>query len=185
MKIGQFANRDSMLKAASVAGYAAVAGIAIALTWGALSAVSDARASVSAAETMLAELEGRTAVDRRDQFSPLQGAPAGSPFLQGETLNVAAASLLQRVGAAVHRVNGNVLSSQVDLNDARAKQGWVALVVSCDIEQASLQPLLYDIEAGMPFLFVDQFVIQTPTMGTSSNRMKIVLAVSGQWWSRK
>ena len=185
MKISQFTNRDSMLKTASVAGYAAVLMIAIVLTWTAASAVSDARASVSAAETMLAELEGRTAHDRRDQVSPLQGAPAGSPFLQGETLNVAAASLLQRVGAAVHRVNGSVLSSQVDLNDARAKQGWVGLVVSCEVEQASLQPLLYDIESGMPFLFIDQLVAQTPTPGTNSTRMKIVLAVSGQWWSKK
>lgn len=185
MKISQVANRDSMLKAASVAGYLAVVAIAIALTWSAAAAVGDARASVSAAETMLAELEGRTAPGRRDQFSPLQGAPAGSPFLQGETLNVAAASLLQRVGAAVHRVNGNVLSSQVDLNDARAKQGWVGLVVSCEIEQASLQPLLYDIESGMPFLFIDQLVAQTPPLGTGNSRMKIVLAVSGQWWSKK
>jgi general secretion pathway protein M len=185
MKISQFASRDSMLKAASVAVYIAVVVMAIALTWSAASAVGDARDSVSAAETMLAELEGRSALAHRDQLSPLQGAPAGSPFLQGETLNVAAASLLQRVGAAVQRVNGNVVSSQVDLNDARAKQGWVGLVVSCEIEQASLQPLLYDIESGMPFLFVDQLVIQTPTLGTGNSHMKIVLAVSGQWWSRR
>ena len=185
MKISQLTNRQSIFKAASVAGYVVVVGAAIVFTWSALSAVNDQRASASAAETMLAELEGRSAIGRRDQFSPLQGAPAGSPFLQGETLNVAAASLLQRVGAAVHRVNGNVLSSQVDLNDARAKQGWAGLVVSCEIEQASLQPLLYDIEAGMPFLFVDQLVVQTPTVGASANRMRIVLAVSGQWWSGK
>lgn len=185
MKFSVFANRDWILKAASVAGYVALMVIAIAFTWSAASAVSDERASVSAAETMLSELQGRSAHDRRDQFLPLKGAPAGSPFLQGATLNVAAASLLQRVGAAVRRVNGNVLSSQVDLNDARAKQGWAGLVVSCEIEQASLQPLLYDIEAGMPFLFIDQLVIQTPTLGTNSSRMRIVLAVSGQWWSGK
>jgi general secretion pathway protein M len=185
MKISEFANRDWILRAASVAGYVLLIVVAIGFTWSAASAVSDARASVSAAETMLGELQGRSARDRHDQFSPLQGAPAGSPFLQGATLNVAAASLLQRVGAAVRRVNGNVLSSQVDLNDARSKQGWAGLVVSCEIEQASLQPLLYDIEAGMPFLFIDQLVIETPTVGTNSNRMRIVLSVSGQWWSGK
>jgi general secretion pathway protein M len=185
MKIGQFANRNAILNAAAIAGYVAVIAIGLAFTWSAVSAVGDARASVSAAETMLAELDGRSSPNRHDQFSPPQGAPDGSPFLQGETLNVAAASLLQRIGAAVHRVNGNVLSSQVDLNEARSKQGWVALVVSCELEQASLQPLLYDIEAGMPFLFIDQLVVQTPTMGVSSNRMRIVLAVSGQWWSGK
>jgi general secretion pathway protein M len=185
MKMFQFANRNSMLSVASVAGYVAVSGIALGFIWNAISAVIDERASVSAAATMLAELEGRSPPDRRDQFSALQGAPSGSPFLQGQTLNVAAASLLQRISGAVNRVNGNVLSSQIDLNEARSKQGWVGLVVSCEIEQSSLQPLLYDIEAGMPFLFIDQLVVQTPTIGTNSNRMRILLAISGQWWSGK
>jgi general secretion pathway protein M len=183
MNISQFTNRAAMLKIASVVGYVAVIGIAVVLTWNAVSAVGEERATVSAAETMLAALEGRSAVARKDDSSPLSGAPAGSPFLQGHSLNVAGAALLQRVGAAVRRAGGNVLSSQVDLNNARAKAGWVGLVVSCDIDQASVQSLLYDIEAGMPFLFIDQLVVQAPTTGVNGGRMKILLAVSGQWWS--
>lgn len=183
MKIAQFAIRSSLLKVAAVAGYVAVIGIAVAMTWSAASTVREQLASVSAAETMLAELEGRSAFRHNDDASPLKNAPAGSPFLEGHDLNVAGAALLQRVGAAVHRAGGNVLSSQVDLNNARAKNGWVSLIVSCDIEQASLQPLLYDIEAGMPFLFVDQLAVQTPTTGGNGSRMRISLEVSGQWWS--
>jgi general secretion pathway protein M len=38
----------------------------------------------------------------------------------------------------------------------------VGLVVSCEIEQPELQKLLYDIEVGMPFLFVDQLDVQVP-----------------------
>lgn len=182
MNIGQFANRNSMLQAASVVAYVAVVGIAVAVAWSAVSAIGDERASVSAAKTMLAALEGRSAFARNDDSSPLKGAPAGSPFLEGQSLNVAGAALLQRIGAAVRRAGGNVLSSQVDLSNARAKDGWVGLVVSCDIEQASLQSLLYDIETGMPFLFIDQLVVQAPTTGVNSSRMRILLAVSGQWW---
>jgi general secretion pathway protein M len=182
MKISQFANRASVLRAASVAGYVAVIGIAVTMTWSAVAAVNEQRASVSAAETMLAELEGRSAFSRTDESAPLKDAPPGSPFLQGHSLNVAGAVLLQRIGTAVHRVGGSVLSSQVDLNNPRAKSGWVALVVSCDVEQASLQPLLYDIEAGMPFLFIDQLAVQTPTTGVNGSRMRILLSVSGQWW---
>jgi general secretion pathway protein M len=185
MNISQFANRNAMVKAASVAGYVAVIGIAVALTWSALSAISDELATVSAAQTMLSALEGRSAFARNDDSSPLRDAPAGSPFLQGHSLNVAGAALLQRIGAAVRQAGGNVLSSQVDLNNARAKDGWVGLVVNCDIEQASLQPLLYDIEAGMPFLFIDQLDVQAPTTGVNGSRMRILLAVSGQWWSGK
>ena len=36
----------------------------------------------------------------------------------------------------------------------------MSLVASCELEQPALQQLLYDIEAGMPFLFVDQLVAQ-------------------------
>lgn len=185
MTLGQLANRNSMLSAAAVAGYIAAIVIALVFTWSAAASVGEQRASVAAAESMLAELEGRSGFAHRDDGSPLQNAPAGSPFLQGETLNVAAAALLQRIGAAVGQVGGNVLSSQVDLESPRAKDGWVGLIVNCDIEQASLQPLLYDIESGMPFLFIDQLVAQTPTNSANGSRMRILLAVSGQWWSGK
>lgn len=182
MNIAQFGNRNALLKAASVAGYVVVIGIAVVLTWNALSAIGEERATVSASETMLAALKERSASALNDDTSPLRNAPAGSPFLQGHSLNVAGASLLQRVGAAVRRAGGNVVSSQVDLNNPHAKEGWVGLIVSCDIEQASLQSLLYDIEAGMPFLYIDQLVVQAPRPGTNGNRMRIVLGVSGQWW---
>jgi len=173
-----------MIRPAAVAGYVALIIIALVVTGTALAAIHDQRASVSAAQAMLARLEGHS-VARADDSSPLGDAPAGSPFLEGETLSVAGATLLQRVAAAVHRVGGNVVSSQVDLNNDRAKDGWVGLLISCDIEQTSLQPLLYDIEAGMPFLFVDQLDVQGPNTGANGGRMRVLMGVSGQWWSRK
>src|ERR1019366_6607560 len=151
MTRNQFTNPNSMKNVAAVAGYVVLIGIAVAMSWTALSAVGEQRASVSAAESMLAQLEGRSLFARRDDGSPLGDAPAGSPFLEGQTLNVAGATLLQRVATAVRHVGGNVLSSQVDLENARAKDGWIALVVSCEVEQTSLQQLLYEVEAGMPF----------------------------------
>jgi general secretion pathway protein M len=185
MSRNQLAKRSSMTGVAAVAGYLALIAIALASSWTALSAIGEQRASVSAAQTMLAQLQGRSLFARKDDGVPLGGAPAGSPFLEGQTLNVAGAALLQRVAAAVRRIGGNVLSSQVDLDNARAKDGWVGLVVSCEIEEASLQRLLYDVEAGMPFLFIDQLVVQAPMTGVDGRRMRILMAVSGQWWSGK
>ncbi|MDF0518086.1 GspMb/PilO family protein [Bradyrhizobium yuanmingense] len=60
---------------------------------------------------------------------------------------------MQRVAAAVGDAGGSVQSSQVDLAGAQAKDGFVGLVVGCELEQSALQRLLYDLEAGMPFLF--------------------------------
>ena len=75
----------------------------------------------------------------KDDGSPLGTPPTGSPFLEGQTVNVAGAALLQRVATAVNQIGGSVLSSQVDLQKADAKDGWIGLVVSCEIEQAALQ----------------------------------------------
>ena len=50
--------------------------------------------------------------------------PTGSPFLEGQTLTVAGAALLQRVADAVTKVGGNVLSSQVDVQGVQAKDGY-------------------------------------------------------------
>jgi general secretion pathway protein M len=172
------------VSAGAIAGYIALVAIALFFTGTGLSAIGEQRASVAAAEAMLARLE-RHSVANREDGSPLGDAPEGSPFLQGQTLNVAGATLLQRVASAIHRVGGNVLSSQVDLDRDRAKDGWVGLIVSCDLEQASLQPLLYNIEAGMPFLFIDQLDVQAPITSVDAGRMRVVLGVSGQWWSGK
>jgi general secretion pathway protein M len=103
--------------------------------------------------------------------------------LEGPTVTVAGAALLQRVAGAVTRVGGNILSSQVDLQGAQSKNGFVKVSVDCEVDQPSLQQLLYDLEAGMPFLFVDQLVAQAPETTTNalSQKMRVSLLVSGQW----
>jgi len=119
---------------------------------------------------------------RRGQVAATTG-PAGSPFLEGATVTVAGAALLQHVTSAVTRLGGNVLSSQVDLQGTQSKNGFLTIIANCDIDQSGLQHLLYDIEAGMPFLFVDQLSVQAPAGFTSSGegKLRVLLAVSGQW----
>ena len=59
--------------------------------------------------------------------------------------------------------------------------------------QPQLQQLLYDLEAGMPFLFVEQLVAQAPqgvaggggVTGTEGGRLRVLLGVSGQWQEAK
>ena len=141
------------------------------------------RASVAAAAAMLEQLEGRKllSADKRPGES---GAPSGSAFLEGATVTVAGAALLQRVAAAVTKAGGNVLSSQLDVQGGpNAKAGFVSMVANCELEQSALQSLLYDLEAGMPFLFVDQLDIQVPTAG--EGKLRFLLGVSGQWQGAK
>ena len=116
------------------------------------------RAEVAGLRTMLEQFEGRKPAAGRGQ-GPVLAGPAGSPFLEGATVTVAGAVLLQRVTAVVTKLGGNVLSSQVDLQGKQAKIGFLTIIASCDIDQIGLQQLLYDLEAGQPFLFVDQLSV--------------------------
>ncbi len=98
-------------------------------------------------------------------------------------MTVAGAALQQRIAGAVTKLGGTVLSSQVELDGTKSKQGYVSLVASCEVDQPALQQLLYDLEAGMPFLFVDQLVVQAAQagIGQEGGRMRVLLGVSGQW----
>lgn len=111
--------------------------------------------------------------------------PAGSPFLEGPSASVAGAALLQRLAVATRRLNGNTLSSQVDLQGPQSKAGFIRATSSFEIEPTQLQPLLYDLEAGMPFLFVDELVVQAPSNSSPGGRLRVILGVSGQRPSRK
>jgi general secretion pathway protein M len=150
--------------------------------WTSLTDLADRRRAVDAAADMLSRLEGRTPARASDGTGATGPVPAGSPFLEGPTVTVAGAALLQRVAGAVRQVGGNVLSSQVELQGAQAAEGYVSLIASCDIDQAALQQLLYDLEAGMPFLFIEQLVAQSPTGGAGDGgRTRVLLTVSGLW----
>jgi general secretion pathway protein M len=163
---------------AVVGGLVATAGFAIA------DIVVRQQALVKTSE-LLDQLQGR----RSRGKGPTQAERPGTPFLEGPTVTVAGAALLQRVGDAVGKVGGTVQSSQVDVLGTQAKDGFVSLVVSCEMEQPALQKLLYDLEVGMPFLFVDQLDVQVPQMTAASEggtgRIRVVLGVSGRWQGNK
>jgi general secretion pathway protein M len=159
-------------------------GIFILLLFATVSSVQDileARADVAASAAMLEQLGGhRSAAARARSIDP--SAPSGSPFLEGGTVTVAGAALLQRVAGAVAKLGGNMVSSQVELPDGRAKGGFLSIIASCEIGQQNLQPLIYDLEAGMPFLFIDQLAVQAPTSATATEgKLRVLLTVSGQW----
>jgi general secretion pathway protein M len=166
---------------------AAYAGLVFALLFMVVTSIVDIldqRAAVASAATMLDQLEGRsTAASGRRSADVLM--PSGSAFLEGATVTVAGAALLQRVAGAVTKLGGNVLSSQLDLQGTQSKAGFVSMVASCEIDQPALQPLIYDLEAGMPFLFVEQLAVQAPTSSSGEGKLRILLAVSGQWQGMK
>jgi general secretion pathway protein M len=173
--------RKSLVGSPIIAG-SVYAGLVAALLIIAVSSLIDLynqHAAVAASTAMLEQLEGRKPLSA-GKPSADTAAPSGSAFLEGATVTVAGAALLQRVATAVTKAGGNVLSSQLDVQGGpNAKAGLVSMVANCELEQAALQGLLYDLEAGMPFLFVDQLDIQVATSG--EGKLRFLLGVSGQW----
>lgn len=178
-----------ILTGSPIAAATGYAGLVVVFLFLAVSSIADVlgqRAEVASSVAMLEPLEGRRPATARG--SPGGAAmPSGSAFLEGATVTIAGATLLQRVAGAVTKYGGNVLSSQVELQGTQSKAGFLSMIASCEIGQPELQQMLYEIEAGMPFLFIDQLVVQTPNVSSDSGtgRLRILLAVSGQWRGAK
>jgi general secretion pathway protein M len=159
-------------------------------TWGAIADVIERRAEVTAARDILAQMERRKpAPVHGSDNAPDNGAivPPGSAFLEGPTVTVAGATLLQRIAVAVTKVGGSILSSQVELQGPQSKAGFIGVIASCELDQPALQQLLYDLEAGMPFLFLEQLAVQAPVAlsGAREGRLRVQLTVYGQWQGEK
>jgi general secretion pathway protein M len=166
--------------------YIALMTLLAAIAWGAIADVLEHRSTLVAAQDTLAQIEQRKATS----FIPPDNdtiVPAGSAFLEGPTVTVAAAALLQRVAAAVTKAGGTIQSSQVELQGPQSRTDFIGVIASCEIDQPALQELLYDLESGMPFLFVEQLAVQAPipSTGAREGRLRVQLAVYGQWQGEK
>jgi general secretion pathway protein M len=168
-------------QALSLSGYVAFLLAMAIVTWLALAGLASDYTAYSAASDLLDRIEGRKLANGGDG-----AAKSGSPFLEGRTVTIAGAALQQRVVEAVKDAGGTVLSTQVDLQESEAKPGHVGLSANCDIDQSKLQQLLYSLETGVPFLFIDQLVVQMPQSsakleGGAEPRLRVQIDVSGQW----
>ena len=182
-----FAASRKVVTASPMVATAIYAGLVAVLLFTVVTSIMDVieqRGEMAASTAMLEQLEGH---------KPATGAPgdvtmpSGSAFLEGATVTIAGATLLQRVAGAVVKFGGNVLSTQLDLQGTQTRTGFLSMIASIEIDQLQLQQLLYDLEAGMPFLFIDQLVVQTPTgaAGSENGKLRVLLAVSGQWRGAK
>jgi general secretion pathway protein M len=165
-------------------GYVGLVLIFVIMTLSSIMDVFDHREAVAEAAETLSRLEGRAPSGASG--GDTTGA-TGSPLLEGPTVTVAGATLLQRVAGAITKVGGNIVSSQVDLQGPQIKDGFINVTANCEVEQPALQQLLYNIESGMPFLFIDQLVVQAPaaTPGAPGGKMHVLISVSGRWQATK
>ncbi|WP_316164900.1 MULTISPECIES: type II secretion system protein GspM [unclassified Bradyrhizobium] len=157
----------------------------VALLWLGAAAVADLvakRDQLNDTNAQLAQFSGRKRPDSSSSSDSVT-APGGSVFVEGRTVTIAGAALVQRLTEAISKAGGSVLSTQVELPAARGNENLISVVASCELEQPALQQLLYDLEAGLPFLFVDQLHVQQPLAAATGGvgRLTVLVTVSGQW----
>ena len=174
----------SRRQALAIVAYAGVVIVLLAISLLLVVDLRDKAAEIAAAQMRLDELSERSRVNLSASIVPNAGV-SGSPFLDGQTITVAGAALQQRVETAVAKAGGALMSSQVELDGPDAKKGFVGLTASMEVGQPTVQTILYDIEAGMPYLFVDKLSIQSPEVfgEPESGRMRMTIGVVGQWQS--
>ena len=160
----------------AVALYGALVAVGFLIAVVAAVEIAERYRALAASSEMLARLQGRALSDSPASNSPTAKASA---FLPGSTITVASAGLLQRVAAVITAAGGTISSSEVEPQNAQGKDGHVKVTVSCQLDQSKVQQLLYDLEAGMPFLFIEQLVAQGPL--PENPKMRLVIEVSGVW----
>jgi len=124
---------------------------------------------------MLSRLEGRNHRGTRDLRL------SGSSFLEGQTITVASAALLQRITSSITNAGGTIISSEIAQQGMQSKDGYVTAIANCELAHEALQRVLYDIEAGLPLLFIDQLIVQTSSAPQESGRLRVQIAVAGPW----
>lgn len=169
-------------QALAVAGYAGVVIALLAVAFFLVADLGHKEAEIAAAKMRLEQLSERSHPDSPASMASNAG-PGGSPFLDGKTVTIAGAALQQRVEQAVAKAGGGLMSSQVELDGPDAKNGFVGLTASMEVSQPAVQTILYDLEGGMPYLFVDKLSIQSPGFfgEPESGRMRMTVGVVGQW----
>ena len=134
---------------------------------------------------MLSQLNGQNHLSSVEHGAKEGSRPSGSPFLEGQTLTIASAALLQRITSIIVRAGGTVVSSEIDQRGTQPKDGNVTAVANCELEQSALQQVLYDIEAGLPFLYIDQLVVHAPASANGGERLQVRIGVAGLWTGGK
>lgn len=126
-----------------------------------LQARFDAAREFGARSALLAQLEAHAESRNNARLKSGAAAPAAA-FVTAPTQGLAGAQLqayLQRVADNRHAV---IISSGMEPNKHEDRPEAIRLQATLDADLQSLQALLYQLESGTPYVFVDSLNIQIP-----------------------
>lgn len=177
-------DREQAIALASLA-FVLVAGI-IAPIWS-LMERSDALQELADGQDILERLETahqRTIGKPGGQEHHVSAAPA-SAFLNAATSGLASAQLEAYLSRSMQGQQANLISSNAKQADRIDAPDIVRVQVSLEVPYDSLQALLYKIEAGTPYVFVEAMTVQPANASmqrvTYASLMKVSLTLRAMW----
>lgn len=145
----------------------------------ALDALADKRDMLDRLEAAHRRPIGKPGV--RERF----GAAPTSAFLNSQTSGLASAQLEAYLSKLVLAQQGSLVSSGVQQVNRSDAPDIVRVQATLDITYEALQALLYKLETGTPYVFVDSMTVQllkTTTQGAAHSPMtKVTLNLRAIW----
>ena len=172
----------ALRRSLSALGIAAFVAVALAAAVSTALSLREAQAHVAELNQQAQDLSAR----ERRLVAPGERGKAASPFFEARTITLAGAALHQRLEAAVTSAKGRMVSSKVEVAP-RGDERQISLAAELTIAEPDIQALLFDLETGRPYLFVDSIEARAPegSGDPGGGAMRVSLSVSGQWSETK
>jgi hypothetical protein len=173
-------DREALLSVGMLGALLFVCANAVGFSW---QVRSDAASGFGTRSTLLSQLEAYAANRNKVRLSGA-AAPAAA-FLSAPTQGLAGAQLqayLQHVADTHH---ATLISSGMEATKHEDQPDAIRLQATLDADLASLQALLYQLESGTPYVFVDSLNIQIP--GTNAQHavedplLRVTLGLRAVW----
>jgi hypothetical protein len=168
-------NREQLIALAAVGAIVVLCATAMIVS---LQARSDAIASLYEKLDALALLEARVGGGPKSR-GPLQN-PAAPPaaFLTTQTQGLAGAELQAYLAQLAAAQKAELVSSGIQMGGRDDPPETIRLQATLTATIGSLQALLYQLETGTPYVFVDALAVQLPSATIASVREDAVLRVT-------
>jgi len=178
-------DRQQAIAVAALALFLLACAGSVALT---LAIRSDASAELSERQSVLDRLEARAGA--RGESGRQEKAAAAPPqaFLDAATPGLAAADLEAYVARLADR-NAALVSFGTQASAGEEAAGIVRIEASLDISLLALQGLLYQLESGTPYVFVDSMTVRAPSTAVAAaaaenQPLRVTLNLHALWRRR-
>jgi general secretion pathway protein M len=122
--------------------------------------------------------------DKASDRAPMAEAPAEA-FLSAQTPGLATAQLEAYLSNLAETFHASLTSSSAQQADSSDTPDIVRIQAHIDVAYEALQPLLYKLEAGAPYVFVDSLTLRPASAASKQGApMRALLSLKAIWRQR-